>query len=85
MRYYVKFIANGKKRGRRIGYVNSGRKSEQEILNEVFRIINAFCDQRGYNSPYIRIYNSGEETKFDVGSWSEFFSVRPKILLEEAL
>ena len=46
---------------------------EKEALNE----ISAFLKRHNYNSYYIRYWTHGDETIFDVGSWSEFFKLAP--------
>jgi hypothetical protein len=46
---------------------------EQEGLNEV----SAFLKRHNYTSHYTRIWTHGDETTYDVGSWSEFFKLAP--------
>ena len=46
---------------------------EQEGLDEV----SAFLKRHNYTSHYTRIWTRGDETTYDVGSWSEFFKLVP--------
>lgn len=46
---------------------------EQEALREV----SDFLHRYNYKSYYTRMWTNGDETTFDVGSWSEFFKLAP--------
>ena len=46
---------------------------------ETIKDINKFCDDRNFKINYIRSWKINEyTTKFDVGSWSEFFLLEDK-------
>ena len=40
---------------------------------EVYQAINKFLDDHHYKSYYTRIWHEDGRTKYDVGSWSQFF------------
>lgn len=56
-------------------------KSDQDILDEAFLLIHAFCAGRGVKIYYIRAWNRNGVTIFDVGSHTEFFHLTPAISL----
>lgn len=56
-------------------------KSDQDILDEAFLLIHAFCAGRGVKIYYIRAWNRNGVTIFDVGSHTEFFHLTPAVSL----
>lgn len=52
-------------------------KENVETVEEALTEISAFLKRHNYNSYYTRFWTHGEETTFDVGSWSEFFKLAP--------
>ena len=55
----------------------SGACSDEEAFREARAKIKEFCSERGYEIPYIRMWNTERGgvcmTQFDVGSHTEFF------------
>lgn len=51
--------------------------AKKENDEQVWQVINNFLTQHRYNAPYIRTWEQDGEKWYDVGSWSEFFIVRP--------
>lgn len=45
--------------------------------NEALKEISDFLKRHNYTSYYTRYWTHGDETTFDVGSWSEFFKLAP--------
>ena len=52
-------------------------KSDQDILDEAFLLIHAFCAERNFKIYYTRTWNHNGVTIFDVGSHTEFFHLTP--------
>lgn len=57
-------------------------KTDSEVLSEAEKTIRAFCAERNFTIHYIRAWNQGGITIFDVGSYSEFFHLTPEIDIE---
>lgn len=71
-------------RPRKIAEINdlddSGQpKSDQDILDEAYLLIHAFCAERNFRIYYSRTWNSDGATIFDVGSHTEFFHLTPAV------
>lgn len=71
-------------RPRQIAEINdlddSGQpKSEQDILDEAYLLIHAFCAERNFKIYYFRTWNRNGTTIFDVGSHTEFFHLTPAV------
>ena len=77
----ILYFENSKGEIRRIGKID-GRLSDDKINDEVFKQIRMFCDDHGYNIPYVRVWcdsvNGKTASKFDVGSHSECFYTVPQ-------
>lgn len=56
-------------------------KSDQDILDEAFLLIHAFCAERNFKIYYTRTWNHNGVTIFDVGSHTEFFHLTPAVSL----
>lgn len=56
-------------------------KSDQDILDEAFLLIHAFCAGRNFKIYYTRAWNHNGVTIFDVGSHTEFFHLTPAVSL----
>lgn len=56
----------------------------KNVRPEIIRLINEFCEERNFQIHYIRTWSENGETWYDVGSWSEFFIVRPELPWEVA-
>lgn len=54
-------------------------KSDQDILDEAFLLIHAFCAEHNFKIYYSRIWNRDDTTIFDVGSHTEFFHLTPAV------
>ncbi len=54
-------------------------KSDQDILDEAFLLIHAFCAERNFKIYYTRTWNHNGVTIFDVGSHTEFFHLTPAV------
>ena len=55
--------------------------SDQDILDEAFLLIHAFCAERNFKIYYTRTWNHNGVTIFDVGSHTEFFHLTPAVSL----
>ena len=53
---------------------------EKEVLEE----ISNFLKRHNYTSYYTRFWHKGEQTIYDVGSWSEYFVLAPQGCLSNA-
>lgn len=59
---------------------DTGRlKTDQELMSEAGKLINAFCSERNFKIYYTRVWNSDGKTIFDVGSHTEFFHLIPAV------
>ena len=78
----VLYFENNCGKMRRIGKID-GRMSSVAVRKEVFRQINQFCNERGFNIPYIRIWSAElrgkKASQIDVGSHTEFFYTVPEL------
>lgn len=76
----ILYFRNGLGKLRKIGKIN-GRMKPENITAEIDRQIKAFCDDRHYKIPYVRMFNEEVNGKirtcFDVGSHTEFFYTYP--------
>ncbi len=77
----ILYFKNGYNQVRRIAKID-GRMTAEKITAEIDRQIKAFCDKRNFKICYTRIWNEellGKPmTKFDVGSYTEFFYTYPQ-------
>ena len=46
-------------------------------VDEAYKEVSDFLKRHNYACHYIRYWTHGDETTFDVGSWSEFFKLAP--------
>lgn len=53
-------------------HIRVGKADDEK---KAMKIIQNFCDERGFNIPYIRSWVSDGRKFFDVGSHSEFFFI----------
>lgn len=76
MDYIVYFISSSGER-RYIDTVSS-EDIWPDVWPEAARVIQRFCEERGYKIPYFRFHHDTKlgEIHIDAGSWSEFFVIR---------
>lgn len=78
----VQFQDSNKKRSL-IASFDEGEMTPSEARERAFKAIHDFLDERGYTAYYYNITSREDETRVDVGSYTEFFYICPPIQLEE--
>lgn len=79
----VVWFQNSEKKRRVIAECDENELSPGEAREWAFKAIHDFLDEREYKPYYYNITNREDETRVDVGSYTEFFYIRPPIQLEE--
>lgn len=64
-------------------YGDKRKIGEAISIKFIYKIIDNFLKDHNYKSFYKRMWDEGNSTVIDVGSYTEFFYVEPKIFMDK--
>lgn len=79
----VVWFQNSKKKRSMVASCDESELSPEEARDWAFKAIHDFLEERGYKPYYYNISYRKDETRVDVGSYTEFFYIYPPVQPEE--